>query len=150
MSIVQFQERLAVRIRVAILLFIFLLVLDNSMLFDIHFASTSELSTNLSTWLTAFFLQDHIIDSFSFQLIGIHILLLFVLFGAIKAPFRNIWVIQCTWITIAVLIIVSSYDVMEASTVVPVTLNAAFQSLKLIPLGLAYHWTRQLELPLVF
>lgn len=150
MSIVQFQERLAVKIRLGILLFIVLLVLDNSMLFDIHLSPTYELSSNLSTWLTAFFLQGNFVDSFSFQLVGIHLLLLFLLLGAIKAPFRNIWVLQCTCITMVLLIGGTSYQIMEASNALPVSLNATFQSIKLIPLGLAYYWTKQLELPLVF
>ena len=150
MSIVQFQERLGVKIRLAILCFIFLLVLDNSMLFDIQLSSTYELSSNLSTWLTAFLLQGNFVDSFSFHLVGVHLLLLFLLLGAIKAPFRNIWLLQAAWLTIAFLIVLSSYQVMESSNAMPVSLNALFQSLKLIPLGLAYYWTKQLELPLVF
>lgn len=150
MSIVQFHERLGVKIRLAILCFIFLLVLDNSMLFDIHLSPTYELSSNLSTWLTAFLLQGDFVDSFSFQLVGVHLLLLFLLLGAIKAPFRNIWLLQAAWLTIAFLIVMSSYQIMEASNMVPIGLNALFQSIKLIPLGLAYYWTKQLELPLVF
>jgi hypothetical protein len=150
MSIVQFHERLAVKIRLSILLFIGLSILDNSLLFDIHLSPTYELSSNLSTWLTAFFLQGNFVDSFSFQLVGMHLLLLVLLLGAIKAPFRNIWVLQCTWLTVAFLIFSNSYQIMEGSNALPVLLNAAFQSIKLLPLGLAYYWTKQLELPLVF
>lgn len=150
MTIVQFQERLAVKIRLAILFFIFFLVLDNSMLFDIQLSPTYELSSNLSTWLTAFFMNGDFVDSFSFQLVGVNLLLFFLLLGAIKAPFRNIWVLQCTWLTVALLIVGSSYQILEVSNLFPVGLNAAFQSIKLVPLGLAYYWTKQLELPLVF
>ncbi len=150
MSIIKFQERLAVKIRLAILFFIVLLVLDNSMLFDIHLSPTYELSSNLSTWLTAFLLKGNFVDSFSFHLVGINLLLLILLVGAIKAPFRNIWVLQCTWLTVAVLIAGTSYQIVEPSNAWPVLLNAAFQSVKLLPLGLAYYWTKQLELPLVF
>lgn len=150
MSIVQFQEHLAVRIRLSILFFIFLLVLDNSVLFDIHLSPTYAVSSNLSTWLTAFLLQGIFVDSFSFQLVGVYSLLLFLLLGAIKAPFRNIWVLQFTWLTVAFLIIGSSYQLIEAHNIVPVVLNTTFQSMKLLPLGLACYWTKRLELPLVF
>ena len=149
MSIIKWHDQLSARIRAAILLFIVLIVLDSSTLFDIAISETFSMSSNLSTWLSSLFLGIGFIDSFAFHLVSLHLMLVLLLFGAVKAPFRNIWVLKFTLCSTLAIIFISSYQLIEPSNSSAVLLNATFQSLKLIPLFLAYRWTKQLAIPIL-
>lgn len=147
MNFVKWHQELSIKIRLAILCFIGWTILDNSTLFDISISETLDTSTNLSTWLSASILGIGFIDSFSFHLVSLHLLLLFVLLGALRAPFRNIWALECTLVGNILILAFSTYQLLEPMQQTAVLLNTFFQSLKLIPLGLAYYWTRQLAVP---
>lgn len=147
MSIVKWHEQLSIKIRCNILIFIVLIILDNSTLFDIKITETLVSSSNLSTWVSALLIGNGFVDGFSFQLVSIYLLIVFLLFGAIKSPFRNIWALEFSIISTAFVIIFSNYQILDVNNSFPVLLNMLLQSLKLIPLLLAYRWTRQLATP---
>jgi len=149
MSLIQWHEDLSSKIRTALLFFIALIILDCSTLFDISITDTLTLSSNLSTWLSSLILGSGITDSFTSNIVSVYLLLVFLLFGAIKAPFRNIWVLKFTILSTSAIIIVTTYTLIDASNSSAVLLNSTFQSLKLIPLVLAYYWTRQLATPIL-
>jgi hypothetical protein len=87
------------------------------------------------------------IDSFSFHLVTLHLMLIVLLFGVIKDPFRNIWALRFTLLSSAAIIFITNYLILEPSNSSAVLLNGIFQSIKLIPLILAHYWTRQLATP---
>lgn len=149
MSIVQWHAQLSARIRAALLIFILLLVLDSSTLFDIHASETLTISSNLSTWLSYLILDIGFIDSFAFHLVSIYIMLIVLLFGVINAPFRNIWALKFTILCTAFIIFSTSYQLIEATNYTAVLLNSTFQSIKLVPILLAYYWTLQLSTPII-
>jgi hypothetical protein len=91
MSIIEWHDRLSSKIRGALLFFILLMILDSSTLFDIPISDTFPFSSNLSTWLSSLVMGIGFIDSFSFHLVTLHLMLIVLLFGVIKDPFRNIW-----------------------------------------------------------
>lgn len=149
MSIIQWHNQLSARIRACILLFTVLTILDCSTLFDIPISSTFVTSSNLSSWLSYSIIGLGFIDSFAFHLVSIHFMLIILLMGALKAPFRNIWTIQFTFYSTAAIIFISNYQLIEPSNSGAVLLNSSFQCIKLIPLFLAYRWTKQLAIPVV-
>jgi hypothetical protein len=149
MSLIKWHEDLSSKIRTALLFFIVLIILDCSTIFNITITDTLTLSSNLSTWLSSFVLGSGITDSFTFNIVSVYLLLVFLLFGAIKAPFRNIWVLKFTILSTSAIIIITTYTLIDASNSSAVLLNSTFQSLKLIPLVLAYYWTRQLATPIL-
>lgn len=147
MSIIEWHDRLSSKIRGALLFFILLMVLDSSTLFDIPISDTFPFSSNLSTWLSSLILGIGFIDSFSFHLVSLNLMLIVLLFGVIKDPFRNIWALRFTLLSSAFIIFITNYQIIEPSNSSAVLLNGTFQSLKLIPLLLAHYWTRQLATP---
>ena len=147
MSIIEWHNRLSSKIRGALLLFILLMVLDNSTLFDIPISDTFPFSSNLSTWLSSLILGTGFTDSFSFHLVTLHLMLIVLLFGVIKDPFRNIWALRFTLASSFFIIFITNYQLIEPNNSNAVLLNGAFQSIKLIPLFLAHQWTRQLATP---
>jgi len=149
MSILQWHDQLSSKIRACILIFISMTILDSSTLFDISISETFTTSSNLSTWLSSLILGIGFIDSFAFHLVSIYALLVFLLMGVLKEPFRNIWVLQFTIISTAFVIFITSYQLIEPSNSTAVLLNSIFQSLKLIPLLFAYYWTKQLATPIL-
>ena len=149
MNFIQWQERLSFRIRTSILCFMALLILDNSTLFDIPLSSTYALSSNLSTWLSAQLVGIGFVDSFSFAFIGMYLMVLVLVTGALRSPFRNLWALQFSWLAIAALIAWQHIALWEGHSQWAVALSAGFHSIKLLPLGLACWWTKQLELPLL-
>lgn len=149
MSITKWHDQLSTKIRAALLCFILLTVLDNSTVFDIPISDTFTISSNLSTWLSANILGLGFIDSFNFQIVSLHIMLIVLLFGVITDPFRNIWVLKFTFVSSFCIIFLSSYQLIEPSNSSAVLVNTTFQSLKLVPLALAYQWTKQLAIPVI-
>lgn len=147
MSIIEWHDRLSSKIRGALLFFILLMILDSSTLFDIPISDTFPFSSNLSTWLSSLILGIGFIDSFSFHLVTLHFMLIVLLFGVIKDPFRNIWALRFTLLSSACIIFISNYQIIEPSNSSAVLLNGTFQSIKLIPLLLAYYWTKKLATP---
>jgi len=147
MSIIQWHDQLSARIRGALLFFILLTVLDSSTLFDIPISDTFATSSNLSTWLSSLILGIGFIDSFAFHLVTLHLMLIVLLFGVIKDPFRNIWALRFTLASSLFIIFITNYQIIEPSNSNAVLLNGTFQSIKLIPLVLAHQWTRQLATP---
>ena len=147
MSIIEWHDRLSSKIRGALLFFILLMILDSSTLFDIPISDTFPFSSNLSTWLSSLILGIGFIDSFSFHLVTLHLMLIVLLFGVIKDPFRNIWALRFTLLSSAAIIFITNYLILEPSNSSAVLLNGIFQSIKLIPLILAHYWTRQLATP---
>lgn len=149
MSITKWHDQLSTKIRAALLCFILLTILDSSTVFDITISDTFTISSNLSTWLSAKILGVGFIDSFNFQTVSLHLMLIVLLFGVITDPFRNIWVLKFTLISSLCILFLSTYQLIEPSNSNAVLLNATFQSLKLIPLALAYQWTKQLAIPVL-
>ena len=147
MSIIEWHDRLSSKIRGALLFFILLMILDSSTLFDIPISDTFPFSSNLSTWLSSLILGIGFIDSFSFHLVTLHLMLIVLLFGVIKDPFRNIWALRFTLLSSDAIIFITNYLILEPSNSSAVLLNGIFQSIKLIPLILAHYWTRQLATP---
>lgn len=149
MNIIKWHDRLSSKIRICILIFIVLLTLDNSTFFDIQISETLTISSNLSTWLSAKVMGAGFMDGFSFELVGLHLLLMLLLFGAIREPYRNIWVLKFCTLAIFSIIFISNYQLLETTNVFAIGLNAFFQSIKIIPLFMAYRWTKQLEIPMI-
>lgn len=149
MNFLQWQERLGFRIRAAVLCFIALLILDNSTLFDIPLSNTYIISSNLSTWLSAQLVGIGFVDGFSFALIGMYFMILVLLTGTLRSPFRNLWALQFSWLAVLLLLFWQHYQLWEEHSQIPVLISAFFHSLKLLPLGLACWWTRRLALPLL-
>lgn len=147
MSIIKWHDQLSAKIRGALLFFILLTVLDSSTLFDIPISETLPISSNLSTWLSSLILGIGFVDSFAFPVISLHLMLIVLLFGVVKDPFRNIWSLRFTLACSMFIIFVTSYQIIEPSNSSAVLLNGTFQSIKLIPLILAHQWTRQLATP---
>jgi hypothetical protein len=147
MNIIQWHEQLSAKIRGALLFFIVLTVLDSSTLFNIPISETFPISSNLSTWLSSLVMGIGFTDSFSFHLVSLHLMLIVLLFGVIKDPFRNIWALKFTLASSIFIIFITSYQIIEPSNSSAVLLNGTFQSIKLIPLVLAHQWTRQLATP---
>jgi len=147
MSIIEWHDRLSSKIRGALLFFILLMVLDSSTLFDITISDTLTISSNLSTWLSSLILGIGYTDSFAFHLVSLHLMLIVLLFGVIKDPFRNIWALRFTLACSFLIIFITNYQIIEPSNSSAVLLNGTFQSIKLIPLLLAHQWTRQLATP---
>jgi len=147
MSIIEWHDRLSSKIRGALLFFILLTVLDNSTLFNIPISEHFPFSSNLSTWLSSLIIGIGFTDSFSFHLVTLHLMLIVLLFGVIKDPFRNIWALRFTLISSFFIIFITNYQIIEPSNSSSVLLNGTFQSLKLIPLLLAHQWTKQLATP---
>lgn len=147
MSIIKWHNQLSAKIRGALLIFILLTILDNSTLFDIPISETFTTSSNLSTWLSSLIIGIGFIDSFAFQLVTLHLMLIVLLFGVIQAPFRNIWALKFTLASSFFVIFITNYQLIEPSNSSAVLLNASFQSIKLIPLTLAYQWTKRLAIP---
>ncbi|BDS11421.1 hypothetical protein [Aureispira anguillae] len=149
MTILQWHNQLSSKIRGALLFFILLIILDNSTLFDIPISETFTTSSNLSTWLSSKVIGIGFIDSFAFNLVSLHIMLILLLFGVIKAPFRNIWALKFTILSTTFIIFISNYQLIEPNNNIAVLINGSFQSLKLIPILFAYHWTKQLATPII-
>lgn len=149
MSITQWHDQLSAKIRGAVLFFILLTVLDCSTLFDIPISETFAISSNLSTWLSSLILGIGFTDSFAFHLVSLHLMLIVLLFGVIKDPFRNIWALRFTLLSSIFILFISNYQIIEPSNLSAVLLNGSFQSLKLIPLVLAHQWTKQLATPVL-
>lgn len=149
MNIIKWHERLSFKIRTCILFFIVLLMLDNSTFFDIQISESLTISSNLSTWLSAKVVGIGFIDGFSFELVGVHLLIMFLLMGAIKEPFRNIWVIKFCVLSMASIIFISNYQLLEATNILAIGVNVFFQTIKVLPLILAYYWTKQLAIPMI-
>lgn len=149
MTIIEWHDQLSTKIRAAILVFILWLILDNSTLFDIPISDTFTTSSNLSTWLSSLVVGLGFIDSFAFNLVSLYLMLMVLLFGVIQAPFRNIWVLKFTILATIAIIFITTYQLLEYNNQAAVLVNGLFQSLKLIPLLLAYYWTRQLATPII-
>lgn len=149
MNFLQWQERLGFRIRAAVLCFITLLILDNSTLFDIPLSDTYVISSNLSTWLSAQLVGIGFVDGFSFALIGMYLMILVLLVGTLRSPFRNLWALQFSWLAVFLLLFWQHYQLWEDHSQNLVLISAFFHSLKLLPLGLACWWTKRLTLPLL-
>jgi len=137
------------RAKSAVLCFIALLILDNSTLFDIPLSNTYVLSSNFSTWLSAQFLGVGFVDGFSFAIIGMYLMVLVLLVGTLRSPFRNLWAMQFSWLAVFLLLLWQHYQLWEDHSQVPVLVSGILHSLKLIPLGLACWWTKRLALPLL-
>lgn len=149
MSILQWHDQLSAQIRACILLFILMTILDSSTLFDISISETFTTSSNLSTWLSSLVLGIGFIDSFAFNLVSVYAMIIFLLAGVLKEPFRNIWALQFTIASTGLVIFITNYQLIEPSNSMAVLLNGTFQSIKLIPLLLAYYWTKQLATPIL-
>ncbi len=147
MNYIKWHEQLSVKIRTSVLVFIVLILMDNSTIFNIELSDTLNLSSNMSTWLTWKITGGGFMDSFAYPLVGFYLLLTIQLYGVLKAPYRNIWVLEFTIMSTATLIFMNSFMMMDAGNNSVILLNSSFQCIKLIPLLLAWRWTKQLAIP---
>ncbi|MCH2022898.1 MAG: hypothetical protein MK207_10515 [Saprospiraceae bacterium] len=149
MELTKWHLYVAEKIRIYVLIFMLFILLDNSTIFNIAITDTFSISSNLSTWLTYKTMGPHFIDSFNYYLVNIYLLLSVLLFGIFKAPYRNIWILEFSILCTTLVIIINSLLIIENDHYYITIINASFQSIKLIPLIIAYHWTRKLRIPLL-